>query len=38
VLTQSYPGWTLTEIKTMPARERGYWLELIRWRNEKQHA
>lgn len=35
-LTRSFTGWTLTEIKRMPHREREYWVELLRWRNERE--
>jgi len=28
----AYVGWTLTEIKQMPHRERMHWIALIKWR------
>lgn len=31
-LSRAYTGWTLTEIKSMPARERAYWIEGLKWR------
>jgi hypothetical protein len=34
-LSRAYPGWSLTEIKLMPHRERTYWLDLLRWRMEQ---
>jgi hypothetical protein len=30
LLTLSFPGWTLTEIKDMSRRERNNWLEVAR--------
>ena len=33
-LSKHYPGWSLTEIKNMPARELGFWVDLIKWRND----
>ena len=35
-LARAYPGWTLSELKTMPARERKYWISLITWRAERR--
>lgn len=32
IISRNYPGWSLTEIKSMPLRERNYWLALIKWR------
>jgi hypothetical protein len=35
-LSRFYSGWTLTEIKLMPHRERRYWLDLLKWRLDNQ--
>jgi hypothetical protein len=35
-LSRYYSGWTLSEIKGMPHRERKYWLDLMKWRSEIQ--
>jgi hypothetical protein len=35
VLCKNYPGWGISEIKDMPARERNHWLALIMWRKEQ---
>jgi len=32
VLSLAYPGWTLSEQKRMPRREREYWIEMNKWR------
>jgi hypothetical protein len=37
-ISRHFAGWTLTEIKAMPARERDYWLDLIRWGKERSSA
>jgi len=34
-LSRTYTGWTLTEIKQMPYRERQFWLDLMKWRSDK---
>jgi len=31
----NYPGWQLSEIRNMSARQRDYWLAMIKWRREK---
>jgi hypothetical protein len=36
VLTQRYPAWTLTELKTMPHRERAHWLAVSKWRQDRE--
>jgi hypothetical protein len=38
VISREFKGWTLTEIKAMPFRERKHWLDLIRWRNDTAGA
>lgn len=35
LLTMSYPGWTLSEIKAMSLREREYWSALYDWKQER---
>jgi len=35
-ISRSYPGWTLTEIKQMPARERDFWIDGLKWRANKR--
>jgi hypothetical protein len=34
-IAQNYPGWNLTEIKGMAARERQHWISLIKWRMDR---
>jgi hypothetical protein len=34
-IAKHYPGWNLTEIKRMPAREREFWVALIKWRIDR---
>ena len=34
-LSTAYPGWTLTEIRTMTRRQRHYWNKMARWKREK---
>lgn len=29
-MARFYPGWPLTELKNLPARERRYWLDLTK--------
>lgn len=31
----SFIGWSLSEVRAMPIRERHYWLRVIEWRNER---
>ena len=31
-ISVAFPGWTLTEIRQMPHRERDHWAALIKWR------
>jgi hypothetical protein len=33
VLTRNFTGWSLSEQKRMPHRERKYWLSVIKWQN-----
>ena len=35
-ISRAYPGWTLTEIKNMPARERDFWIDGLKWRANKR--
>jgi hypothetical protein len=32
LMSQAYPGWSLSEQKRMPRREREYWIEMNKWR------
>jgi len=34
-IAKHYPGWNLTEIKGMAARERDHWIALIKWRMDR---
>lgn len=34
-ISDSFFGWTLSEIRAMTSRQRNYWLSMIRWRKEK---
>lgn len=34
LLTMSYPGWTLSDIKALSVREREYWMSMSRYRDE----
>lgn len=34
MITQTFPGWALTEIKDMSVREREYWLGVCRFKLE----
>jgi hypothetical protein len=36
IIATNYPGWGLNEIRAMSARQRQYWLKLIRWKREKR--
>jgi len=36
VISRHFTGWTLTEIKGMPAREREFWIDLIKWRADRR--
>ena len=31
----NYQGWQLSEIRNMSARQRDYWMAMIKWRREK---
>jgi hypothetical protein len=33
-----YPGWTLSDIRQLTARQRKYWLRMIRWKKEKSNV
>jgi hypothetical protein len=35
VIASHYTGWALSEIRGMSARQRIYWLAMIKWRREK---
>jgi hypothetical protein len=35
VIAQTYSGWSLNEVRGMSARQRKYWLAMIRWKREK---
>jgi hypothetical protein len=34
LIAHTFPGWSLTEIKDMPVREREYWFEVQKFRRE----
>jgi hypothetical protein len=34
-IASAYPGWQLSEIRNMSARQRDYWLAVIKWKREK---
>jgi len=36
ILARVHPGWTLTEIKALTARERRYWMSLARYDAERR--
>ena len=38
VIASNYPGWQLNEIRSMSARQRQYWLAMIKWKREKQRV
>lgn len=31
ILSRNYPGWSLSDIKSLTLRERRNWMEVIRW-------
>lgn len=34
-IASNYIGWGLNEIRAMSARQREYWLKLIKWKQDK---
>ena len=38
VIANNYPGWQLNEIRLLSARQRQYWLAMIKWKREKQRV
>ena len=38
VIASNYIGWGLDEIRAMSARQREYWLAMIRWKREKERS
>lgn len=38
LLARVHPAWSLTEIKTLSARERTYWLALARYEAERRQS
>jgi hypothetical protein len=35
VIASNYPGWQLNEIRSLSARQRQYWLAMIKWKRDK---
>lgn len=35
VITSNYSGWQLNEIRSLSARQRQYWLKMIKWKRDK---
>ncbi len=35
LITTTYTGWTLSEIRQLTNRQRRYWLDMIRWKRER---
>jgi hypothetical protein len=34
-IASHYPGWQLSEIRGMSARQRNYWMAMIKWKRER---
>ena len=35
VIATNYTGWALSEIRAMSARQREYWLKMIKWKRDR---
>jgi hypothetical protein len=38
LIVSEYRGWSLTEVRGMSARQREYWLKMLKWKREKRHV
>lgn len=34
-LAEHHPGWSLKDVKALTRRERGWWIEMAKWRHSK---
>jgi hypothetical protein len=37
-IASNYPGWQLSEIRGMSARQRDYWMAMIKWKRERMRV
>ena len=36
VIAQHYPGWSLSEIRSMTGRQRRFWMAMIEWKRARK--
>jgi hypothetical protein len=36
LIVSEYIGWPLSEVRGMSARQREYWIKMIKWKREKR--